>query len=172
MKPQPGNLVKTAEYKYETKALFRGYNMRVLKIDLASLSILERPVSETMKEKFVGGKGFGLKLLWDAISPDTTWDDPENEIVIAMGPICGNTNYSGSGKSLVVSLSPLTGIPIDSNVGGYFGPFLKFSGFDALELGGKVGRDSIIFIDGDEGKVQIFEAPEGLESIRTYWRKN
>jgi hypothetical protein len=42
MKPQPGNLVKTAEYKYETKALFRGYNMRVLKIDLASLSILER----------------------------------------------------------------------------------------------------------------------------------
>ncbi len=164
MKPQPGNLVKTAEYKYETKALFRGYNMRVLKIDLASLSILERPVSKTMKEKFVGGKGFGLKLLWDAISPDTTWDDPENEIVIAMGPICGNTNYSGSGTSLVVSLSPLTGIPIDSNVGGYFGPFLKFSGFDALELGGKVGRDSIIFIDGDEGKVQIFEAPEGLES--------
>jgi len=164
MKPQPGNLVKTAEYKYETKALFRGYNMRVLKIDLASLSILERPVSKTMKEKFVGGKGFGLKLLWDAISPDTTWDDPENEIVIAMGPICGNTNYSGSGKSLVVSLSPLTGIPIDSNVGGYFGPFLKFSGFDALELGGKVGRDSIIFIDGAEGKVQIFEAPEGLES--------
>ena len=31
--------------------------------------------------------------------------------------------------------SPLTGNVIDSNVGGYFAPFLKFSGFDALEPG-------------------------------------
>jgi aldehyde:ferredoxin oxidoreductase len=81
-----------------------------------------------------------------------------------MGPLCGNTNYPGSGKSLVVSLSPMTGVPIDSNVGGYFGPFLKFSGFDALELSGKAPRDLIIFLDGDLGLVRIFESPEGLES--------
>ncbi len=164
MKFHSGDLVETAGYGYEKRPLCRGYAMRVLKIDLAAPSIQERPVSRAMKEKFVGGKGFGLKLLWDATTAATAWDDPENEIVIAMGPICGNTNYAGSGKSLVVSLSPLTGIPIDSNVGGYFGPFLKFSGFDALQLGGKADRDSIVFIDGDEGRVRIFEAPEGLES--------
>lgn len=130
----------------------------------AARGFSEKPVSAEMRKKFVGGKGFGLKLLWDATAPATKWDDPENEIVIAMGPVCGNTNYPGSGKSLVVSLSPLTGIPIDSNVGGYFGPFLKFSGFDALELSGKAARDLIIFVNGDEGLVQIFESPEGLES--------
>jgi len=159
-----------AEWKYERKPLHRGYAMRSLAVDLGRIGggkegwIVEKPVSQDMKRRFVGGKGFGLKLLWDATGPATKWDDPENEIVIAMGPLCGNTNYAGSGKSLVVSLSPMTGVPIDSNVGGYFGPFLKFSGFDALELGGKSPQDIIIFIDGDQGLVQAYASPEGLES--------
>jgi len=157
-------LVQAAEWSYVKKPLSRGYNMRTLHIDVGSGVISEKPVSEDMKKKFVGGKGFGLKLLWDATGAGTAWNDPENEIVIAMGPICGNTNYPGSGKSLVVSLSPMTHVPIDSNVGGYFGPFLKFSGFDALELAGKASRDCIVFIDGDAGIVRIYESPDGLES--------
>jgi aldehyde:ferredoxin oxidoreductase len=75
----------------------------------------------------------------------------------------GITQYPGSGKSLVVTLSPQTDIPIDSNVGGYFGPLLKFSGFDALELQGKAERDVILFIDGQKGIIRIEEAP--LEPI-------
>ncbi len=157
-------LRKIAEWNYVKKPLVRGYNMRTLKIDVGNCCVEEKPVSEGMREKFVGGKGFGLKLLWDSTKPATRWSDPENEIVIAMGPVCGNTNYPGSGKSLVVSLSPVTQVPIDSNVGGYFGPFLKFSGFDALELAGKSDEDRIVFIDGDAGTVQIFESPDGLES--------
>ena len=113
-----------------------------------------------MKDKFIGGKGFGLKMLWEATKPDTKWNDPENEIVISGGPICGITQYSGTGKSLVVSISPQTDSVMDSNVGGYFGPFLKFSGFDAIELQGKAEKDIIIFIDGTKGEIEIFEAPE------------
>jgi len=74
-----------------------------------------------MKEVFIGGRGFGLYYLWHAITPGTKWNDPENDIVISPGPLAGNTQYAGSGKSLVVTLSPLTDIPIDCNVGGYFG---------------------------------------------------
>ena len=158
-----------ADWTYNKKPLYRGYAMRTLALNLGALNsgpaaFSEKPVSEEMIELFTGGKGFGLKLLWDATNPTTKWNDPENEIVIAMGPLCGNTNYPGSGKSLVVSLSPMTGVPIDSNVGGYFGPFLKFSGFDALELSGKSPKDLIVFIDGDLGSVKIFESPEKLES--------
>ncbi len=47
---------------------------------------------------------------------------------------------------------------MDSNVGGYFGPYLKFSGFDALEIQGKSKVPTIIFIDGIEQQVQILEA--------------
>ncbi|MEA3317661.1 MAG: aldehyde ferredoxin oxidoreductase C-terminal domain-containing protein, partial [Bacteroidota bacterium] len=67
--------------------------------------------------------------------------------------------------SLVVSISP-TNFVMDSNVGGYFGPFLKFSGFDSLELQGKAKEDIIIFIDGVNGKIEIFEAPE--ESVNSH----
>ncbi|HTX71637.1 MAG TPA: aldehyde ferredoxin oxidoreductase C-terminal domain-containing protein [Rectinemataceae bacterium] len=156
------NLRLLAEQRYEKGSVHRGYNMRTLHLDVGGRRVTEKAVSPEMKQKFVGGKGFGLKLLWDGTKPVTRWNDPENEIVIAMGPICGNTNYPGSGKSLVVSLSPMTGVPIDSNVGGYFGPYLKFSGFDALELQGKADRETIVFIDGNEGVVQFYESPAGI----------
>ena len=70
------------------------------------------------------------------------------------------TQYPGSGKSLVVAISPQTDVPIDSNVGGYFGPLLKFSGFDAIELQGKADRDVILVIDGQKGIIRVEEAPE------------
>ncbi len=94
-----------AEYSFAPKSIHRGYAMRTLYVNVGERKAAEKPVSEDMKKRFVGGKGFGLKLLWDGTKPSTTWKDPENEIVIAMGPVCGNTNYPGSGKSLVVSLS-------------------------------------------------------------------
>ena len=119
-----------------------------------------------MKDTFTGGKGFCLWLLWNAIKPETKWDDPENELVIAGGPIGGITSYPGSGKSTVVTVSPLTKSIIDSNGGGYFGPYLKFSGWDALEIQGKARNDVIIFIDGDKGIVRIEEAP--LEEVDTH----
>jgi aldehyde:ferredoxin oxidoreductase len=69
----------------------------------------------------------------------------------------GTPIYPGSGKSIVTTVSPLTGTVIDSNVGGYFGPYLKFSGFDAMEVRGKTTNDVIIFIDGIDGNIQILE---------------
>ncbi|GAB1457962.1 hypothetical protein MASR2M48_32700 [Spirochaetota bacterium] len=151
-----------SETHFEKKEIHRGYAMRTMHVDVGSCVMREKPVTEDTKAKFIGGKGFGLRLLWDSTKPETRWNDPENEIVIAMGPVCGNTNYPGSGKSLVVSLSPMTGVPIDSNVGGYFGPYLKFGGWDALEIQGKANVETIVFIDNVEGIVRFYEAPAGL----------
>jgi len=148
------------EWSYTHTPLDKGYSDKTLYINVGTNEIKEKDVPSEMKEKFVGGKGYGLRYLWDAVTPNTKWNDPENEIVISGGPLCGITQYSGSGKSLVVSLSPQTDSVMDSNVGGYFGPFLKFSGFDALELQGKAEKDIIIFIDGVNHKVSICEAPE------------
>ena len=138
----------------------RGYTNRTLHIDLGRMKVVEKPVTEQMKDVFIGGRGFGLWYLWNAITPTTKWNDPENEIIISPGPLAGNTQYAGSGKSLVVTLSPLTGIPIDSNVGGYFGPLLKFCGFDALEISGKAKTDVVVVIDGPKGTIRIEEAPQ------------
>ena len=96
----------------------------------------------------------------DATKPTTRWNDPENEIVINTGPICGITQYSGTGKSLVVTISPQTDIVVDSNVGGFFGPFLKFAGFDSLEVQGKAEKDVIVLIDETREVIEVYEAGE------------
>lgn len=147
------------EASFEPGLPQKGYNDRSLYVNVSTLEIREKPVTRQMKDIFIGGRGFGLWHLWQAVTPATRWNDPENEIIISPGPVAGITQYPGSGKSLVVSLSPQTDIPIDSNVGGYFGPLLKFSGFDCLELQGKSDRDVILFIDGQKGIIRIEEAP-------------
>jgi aldehyde:ferredoxin oxidoreductase len=149
-------LLKT--FKYQWAPIDKGYNNRTLYVNVGDGAIKEKPVSKEMIEKFTGGKGFGLRLLWDATRPDTRWNDPDNEIVINTGPICGITQYSGTGKSIVVTISPQTDIVIDSNVGGYFGPFLKFAGFDSLEIQGKAETDVIVLIDEAREMVEIYEA--------------
>lgn len=146
-----------AEYSYEPAAVERGYTGKTLFINLSAGSIEPKTVTQQMKDIFIGGKGFGLCYLWQAVTPKTRWNDPANEIVISSGPVGGITQYPGAGKSLVVTLSPLTNSVMDSNVGGYFGPYLKFSGWDALEIQGKAERDVVVFIDGDSGKITIEE---------------
>ena len=155
-----------AEYRYELKPVIHGYINRTLYVNISQQEISEKPVTQQMKDLFTGGRGFGLWLLWNAVDGDTHWDDPENELIIANGPISGITAYPGSGKSTIVTLSPLTGSVIDSNGGGYFGPYLKFAGWDALEIQGKADRDVIVVIDGDTGRVTIEEAP--LEPLNTH----
>src|SRR5512146_1280012 len=126
-----------AEFPYELRPVERGYANRTLYVNLSANTVAAKPVSEKMKEVFTGGRGFALWLLWNGIKDGTQWNDPENELVIAGGPIGGITAYPGSGKLTAVTLSPLTHSVIDSNSGGYFGPYLKFAGWDALEVQGK-----------------------------------
>ncbi len=146
-----------ADWSYDRPTVERGYAGQTLHIDLNRLQMTARPVTEQMKAVFIGGKGFDLWLLWQAVSETTRWSDPENAICISSGPLGGTPAYPGSGKSIVTTLSPLTGTVIDSNVGGYFGPYLKFSGFDALEIQGKIDGHAVIFIDGIEGRVKVLE---------------
>ena len=149
-----------AEFKYDLAPIVRGYNRRTLYVNVGTKEIKSKPVSDMMIDKFVGGKGFDLYLMWHGVKDDTKWNSPENEICISFGPLCGNTSYPGSGKSIVTTISPLTGIPVDCNVGGHFGPYAKFSGWDAIELQGKSDEEVIVYIDGDTGMVQIFTAPD------------
>ncbi len=155
-----------AEYTYELRPVQHGYANRTLYINLDDFTFQEKPVTQQMKDVFTGGRGFALWLLWNAIDEHTQWNDPENELILANGPISGSTAYPGLGKTTAVTISPLTHSIIDSNGGGYFGPYLKFAGFDALEIQGKAKDEVIIFIDGDTGRITIEKAP--LEELNTH----
>ncbi|MFP4428942.1 MAG: aldehyde ferredoxin oxidoreductase family protein, partial [Desulfovermiculus sp.] len=149
------NQTEIASMSYEKPQLSCGYAGQTLKVDVGSAAFEIKSVTQDMKDTFTGGKGFDLWLLWNAVDGNTQWSDPENAICISSGPMGGTPIYPGSGKSIVTSISPSTGSVIDSNVGGYFGPYLKFSGFDALEICGKTDGDTVLFIDGVNGTIQL-----------------
>ena len=115
-------------YVYQRPEIDRGYANQTLRIDVGTQQISVNPLDEKIKEVFIGGRGFDLWMLWQSVTGETCWDDSENAICISSGPMGGTLGYPGSGKSIVCSISPLTGSVVDSNVGGYFGPYLKFSG--------------------------------------------
>ncbi|WP_207727392.1 aldehyde ferredoxin oxidoreductase family protein [Clostridium vitabionis] len=168
--PDPAEITKMkqahcliAEMSYEHTPLERGYTDKRLRIDIGTNEIQIFDIPADVKEKFTGGKGYCLRYLWDDVTPETRWDSPENAITMSPGPIAGITQYGGTGKCLLATLSPMTDIPVDCNVGGYFGPFLKFSGFDMIELVGKAREDIIIVIDGMKNTISIETAPEEHE---------
>ncbi len=155
-------MLSFAHFEYDLSKIDNGYNNRTLHINLADMAIASKPVTKETRELFIGGRGFNLWLLWNALPKDriVKWNDPENEVCIACGPLGGTSLYPGSGKSIAVSISPLTESVIDSNAGGYFGPYLKFSGWDAIEIQGKAKTEVVILVDGDKGKVVVEKAEE------------
>jgi aldehyde:ferredoxin oxidoreductase len=146
---------------YQRPEIEKGYANQYLAVDLSTLTLAIEPISAEMKKTFIGGKGFDLWLLWHAVKDTTKWNDPENAICIASGPLGGTPSYPGAGKSIVTAISPLTESVMDSNVGGYFGPYLKFTGFDALQVQGKSENEIIIFIDGINQQISLYNS-EGL----------
>ena len=144
-------------FTYEKPEIKNGYNDQSLYVNIATSEMAVKNVDNTTKETFTGGKGYDLWLLWNAVHPTTKWNDPENEICIAAGPMGGTPTYPGSGKSIVTTISPTTHSVMDSNVGGYFGPYMKFSGFDAMEIQGKTSGEVVVFIDGMNQSIRIFE---------------
>jgi aldehyde:ferredoxin oxidoreductase len=155
-----------ARLEYDPVHVEGGYANQTLYVNLSENRIEIKPVTQRMKDTFTGGKGFDLYLMWQALDGPIPWDDPKNEICICCGPLGGSPAYSGSSKSIVTGISPTTGSVIDSNVGGHFGPLLKFAGFDAIELQGKAEKDVLVVVDGKKHRVTIETAPH--EAVNSY----
>jgi aldehyde:ferredoxin oxidoreductase len=85
---------------YARPAIQKGYANQTLYVDLSDSKISIKPVGDKMKEIFVGGKGYDLWLLWNAVQGNTRWSDPENTLCIACGPLGGTPIYPGSGRVL------------------------------------------------------------------------
>ncbi len=137
-----------------------GYFRRQLVVDLSAGRCEHRELDEAFLERYIGGRGFGAKLVWDnLVRHDFRVDPlgPENLLVIAPGPLTG-TYLPCSGKNSFVAISPATGIYGDSSMGGSFGIELRQAGIDALSITGRAPELSVLFIDNDE--VQIVPMPQ------------
>lgn len=139
--------------------LQHGYANRYLTIDLGNREIGTPALAPAVRDYFLGGRALGLYLLHRRLAPATGPRDAANALIFSPGPLAGIPQFPGTSKCMAVSLSPLTGVPGVSNFGGYFGAYLKYAGYDALEITGKAEQEVMIVIDGIHGTVSLEEAP-------------
>jgi aldehyde:ferredoxin oxidoreductase len=147
------------QIEYKPAKVVGGYTDRILRVDLTKPEITIRELPPDFKNKYIGGRGYALKLIWAGTTRETRYDSPENILVMSSGPLGNEPAFPGTGKFIVGTISPLTDTFIDSNIGGHFGPILKRAGFDALAVSGVSKKDVVILIDGDSGTLSIAAAP-------------
>lgn len=150
---------------YTKTKLIHGYANQILTIDLGTGAIATPALDPRVRDYFIGGRGLGLYLLHRGITIDTTADDPENPLIVANGPLGGIPQFPGTAKAMAISLSPLTGIAGVSNFGGYFGAFLKYAGFDALQVTGKADQAVMIVVDSFKNEISVVAAPVDDEAF-------
>ena len=144
---------------FERVRLIHGYANKLITIDMGSRIIQTPELEPQVRNYFLGGRALGLYLLHKRITSRTSPRDPENPLIFSPGPLAGIPQFPGTSKCMAISLSPLTGIPGVSNFGGHFGAYLKYAGFDALEIAGKSATDVMIVIDGFGREISIVDAP-------------
>ena len=144
---------------YDPARVVGGYTDHVLRVDLKKQEITVQKLPPDFKNKYIGGRGYALEIIWNGTTGETRYDSPENILAMASGPLGNEPGFPGTGKFIVGTISPLTDTFIDSNVGGHFGPLMKLAGFDALAVSGIAKKDVVILVDGDAKTISIAKAP-------------
>ena len=129
-----------------------GYN---LEIDLSSGSIEKVPTAPDLAEHYLGGQGSAAKLLWERVPPETDAFSPDNLLVFSTGLLHG-TPLPACNRTVVNTFSPQTNLMSHSLFGGFFGPELKYAGYDKIVIRGKAADLVYLYIHDD--KVEIRDA--------------
>ncbi|MBW1736615.1 MAG: aldehyde ferredoxin oxidoreductase family protein [Deltaproteobacteria bacterium] len=130
-----------------------GWVGRILRVNLSDGTVSFEALKPDMAQKFVGGNGLGTKILYDEMNPRADALGPDNKLIFATGPLTGTGAVCGS-RYMVITKSPLTGCIACSNSGGYFGPELKFAGYDAMVFEGKAAEPVYLSIVDDHVEIK------------------
>jgi putrescine aminotransferase len=147
------------------------YAGQVLHVDLTAGKITPKPTAKEWLKDYIGGWGLGVRYFTDLADPGIDPMAPESPIVIMTGPLCGTLAPTAS-RLCLVSKSPHTGTIFEANIGGAFGPELKFAGYDGLVITGKAQNPVYLRIEDDRVSIEdaaalrgkgIFETEQWLE---------
>jgi aldehyde:ferredoxin oxidoreductase len=144
-----------------------GWVGTILDIDLNSGDIVKRPFTEAMRERFIGGRGLNSKTLYDNVGPKIDPFSPENVIMFSVGPAVGTMMNAGS-RFTVTAKSPLSLGHGDANCGGYWGPELKFAGYDQIIFRGRAKKPVYLFIENDRVELRDASHMWGLDTWETH----
>ncbi|MGD2272963.1 MAG: putrescine aminotransferase, partial [Desulfobacterales bacterium] len=146
------DVLKTIELpkRVERMDLYAG---QLLHVDLTNRKIQSKSLNKQWLQDYIGGWGLAARYFYEIVDPNTDPMSPENAIVIMTGPLCGTLAPTAS-RLCLVSKSPHTGTIFEANVGGAFGPELKFAGYDGIIITGRADRPVYLRIEDDNISIE------------------
>lgn len=143
-----------------------GYVGKILRVDLTSECLTEEHLNEATLRKWLGGDGLGAKYLYEEVLPGVESLDPENRLIVTSGPL-GGTSLQGSGTFSVVTKNCISGGASTSQANGFFGAFMKFSGFDGFIVQGSAKRWLYLYLH--DGVAELRDASHliGKDTVET-----
>ena len=134
-----------------------GYAGTLLFADLTKGTLIKKPFPQELKRQYLGGRGIGVKMVSDMVSPDADALGEKNVIVFAAGPLTGSGVPLGA-RHQAVSKSPLNDMLCTSDSGAFFGHELKVAGFDAVVVSGKAQYPVFLWLN--RGGAEIRDASD------------
>lgn len=129
-----------------------GFN---LEVDLTRGNIQKEASDPKLTEQYLGGQGTAGKILWDRVGPEVDPFSPDNLLIFSTGLLHG-TPVIGANRTSVDTFSPQTGLYSHSLFGGFFGPELKYAGYDKIIFRGK--SDHLVYLYIHNDKIELRDA--------------
>lgn len=141
-------------------------SMHVLHVNLSTGVFTESTVGSDSARRALGGSGWSAEIIAGQAVAGIEPLGADNPLVWTTSPIVG-TNLPSAGRFTVSAISPLTGLWGESNSGGFFGPELRFAGFDGVEV---LGRSDVpVWLLVRDGVAELRDAADlmGLDTYQT-----
>ncbi len=139
-----------------------GWVGRIARVDLTTGKVRTHELERDLPAPYLGGRGFGARILYDEVGPSVDPLSPQNLLIFATGPLTGTKAPTG-GRFSVSTKSPLTGTVHDSNSGGKWGVRFKGAGYDALIITGAANAPVWLLIDEKGIRLNDAEKLWGLD---------
>jgi aldehyde:ferredoxin oxidoreductase len=127
--------------------------MKTAFVDLSTSRVESYETPAGILKEYLGGRGLGAKLLFDRVGPAVDPLSPENNLILAAGPLSG-TPWPTSARLHVTFKSPLTGAYGYANTGGFFVAEMRHAGYDAILITGRAPQPSLLRIVDQEIAVE------------------
>jgi aldehyde:ferredoxin oxidoreductase len=135
----------------------KGYWGKLLRVNLTTGAITTEGLpSEDVLRSYLGCLGLGLRLLYDELPPGYNATDPETPLIFVTGPLTGSRIPCPNNITLVSKHPDTNFTLLRSHTHGWFGPSLRFAGYDGLIVTGRAEKPVYLSVNND--KVEIRDA--------------
>src|SRR5271157_406296 len=136
----------------------------ILKIDLTTQTSSEYLIPLEWEQSYLGGASLAARLLYQDLRSDLDPLSPAAPLLFLVGPLTGTAGPT-VGRFVVCGKSPATGLWAESNCGGFWGPELRFTGYDGLWITGRAEKPVYLWLQ--DGRLEFRDAAN-LWGLDTY----